>query len=89
MFRRGSPTRFPAWTLWGLAICGAVYGGYAFQKRQLAGYMLLKNRYAFFDFSEPRIAFFLDYLAILLLFALIGYALFKTASRKVRKREET
>lgn len=75
VFRHRNSSLFPGWLIWGLAVCLAGYGGYAFQKRQFAGYMFLRNRYAFFDFSEPLIFFFLDYLAILCLFVLIGYVL--------------
>lgn len=50
----------------------SVYGCFAFVKRQLADYMLLKSAFVFFDFSEPRLFFFLDYLTIMVLFAFIG-----------------
>ena len=52
------------------AIC--VFGGYAFVKRRLPEYMFLRSSFAFFDFGEPRIFFFLDYIAMMILFAAIG-----------------
>ena len=52
------------------AIC--LYGIHAFFKRQLPAYMFMKITFAFFDFSENRIIFVLDYLAIMVLFAIIG-----------------
>lgn len=58
------------------AVC--LYGIYAFIKRELLSYMFLKITFAFFDFSESRILFILDYLTILTLFAVIGL-LFTTA----------
>lgn len=50
----------------------AVYGSYAFIKRSFAEYMFLRTAFAFFDFSEPRILFFVDYIAVMILFAMIG-----------------
>ena len=50
----------------------SVYGGYAFVKRRLPEYMFLRSSFAFFDFGEPRIFFFLDYIAMMILFAAIG-----------------
>ena len=61
------------------------YGVYAFIKRQLPEYMFRKAVFAFFDYNEPRIFFFLDYLAIMLLFGLIGYLL-ANLTAKNRKR---
>lgn len=49
------------------------YGIYAFIKRGIADYMLLKTQFVFFDMSEPLIAFLLDYAAIMGLFAVIGH----------------
>lgn len=56
------------------AVCTAVscYGGYAFMKRQFPDYMFRRTLFAFFDFSEPRVLFFLDYVAVMFLFASIG-----------------
>ena len=34
--------------------------------------MFLRSSFAFFDFGEPRIFFFLDYIAMMILFAAIG-----------------
>ena len=49
-----------------------LYGAYAFIKRQIPSYMFLKNLFAYFDFSESRVLFILDYLAVMILFAVIG-----------------
>lgn len=51
----------------------AAYGIYAFISRGLAEYMFLKNQFVFFDFTEPLILFFIDYLAIMTLFVFVGY----------------
>lgn len=34
--------------------------------------MFLRTSFAFFDFGEARILFFIDYIAIMILFAMIG-----------------
>lgn len=51
----------------------AVYGLCAFQKREIGSYMLMKIQFAFFDMEEPLFMFILDYLAVIGLFAVIGY----------------
>ena len=57
-----------------IGILGAVslYGCYAFVKRQLADYMFMKTAFVFFDYSEPRAMFIIDYTAIMILFMCIG-----------------
>ena len=60
-------------TLRAIAVLIAVYGGIAFVKRDIWNYMILKNHFAFFDFSEPVIFFLLDYLAIMGMFVFIGH----------------
>ena len=50
----------------------SLYGIYAFIKRQFPDYMLHKTAFVFFDYSEPKAMFFLDYLAIMILFMLLG-----------------
>lgn len=47
-------------------------GVYAFFKRQIPSYLFLKTSFVFFDFSESRIFFIVDYLSIMLLFAVVG-----------------
>ena len=43
-----------------------------FINRQLADYMFRKMLFVFFDTSEPIVFFFLDYAAIMVLFASVG-----------------
>ena len=49
-----------------------LYGAYAFVKRQLISYLFLRTMFVFFDFSESRALFLLDYLAMMILFAGLG-----------------
>lgn len=51
----------------------AVYGIYAFTKRQIGSYMLMRVHFAFFDYEEPLLFFLADYLAIMGLCIFIGY----------------
>ena len=76
------------WALRILAAMIAVYGVYAFVKRDIAGYMFLRIQFVFFDFEEPLIFFLLDYVATMELFVFAGHyftGFLKSCSRK-RKR---
>ena len=50
----------------------SVYGIYAFIRRGFPGYMFMQTMFAFFDYGEPKLYFFADYLAIMVLFAICG-----------------
>lgn len=58
----------------------AIYGIYAFWQRQFLDYMFVQNEFAFFDFSEPLAYFFIDYITVFVLFAVLGYWLMKGLS---------
>ena len=60
-----------------LGCLGAVslYGAYAFVKRQIPAYLFLKLPFAFFDYSEPRVFFLADYLAVMILLTMLGYGI--------------
>lgn len=66
--------------------CVSVYGCIAFIRRGFPGYMSGKTTFAFFDYSEPRIFFFLDYLSVMVLFMMTGclviYGLGRTTKRR-------
>ena len=47
----------------GLAIAG--YGVYAFVKRELLTYLFLRSEFVFLDYSEPKLLFYADYLALM------------------------
>ncbi len=55
-----------------LAFMIAGYGIYAFIKRDIGVYMLLRSHFVFFDYEEPLVFFYLDYIAVMGLFILIG-----------------
>lgn len=58
-----------------LAAAIALYGDYAFLKRNIGSYLFLKMHFVFFDFTEPLVFFILDYMAVMGLFIVVGYYL--------------
>ena len=73
LFKKPSAVR--AWIVRVIGFLIAGYGVYAFIKRDIGSYMLLKNQFVFFDFGEPLILFILDYIAIMGLFIFLGHYL--------------
>ena len=69
-----------------LALCVSGYGVYAFIKRGLPKYMTLREQFVFFDFDEPLIWFFLDYIAVLLMLMLLG-SLLGYGLQKMRRKQ--
>lgn len=62
----------------------AIYGCFAFIKRDLLTYMFVRTQFVFLDFNEPVILFYFDYLAIMGFFIFIGHI----ASNKIRNIRE-
>lgn len=56
-----------------IAVLIAIYGVTAFIKRDFWNYMILKNHFAFYDFSEPVLFFLMDYLAVMGMFVFVGH----------------
>lgn len=56
-----------------IALSIIVYGIYSFRKREIGSYMLMKIQFVFFDTKEPLYMFLLDYMAVMGLFAVVGY----------------
>ena len=70
-----TPFKPRTWCLRLLAYLWAAYGAVAFVRRDVWRYLLLKSHFVFFDYSEPLIAFLLDYLAVMGLFVAVGFLL--------------
>ena len=68
-----------------IAVLIAGYGVYAFVKRDIGSYLLLRNQFVFFDFEEPLFLFLFDYMAVMGLFVTIGHYLSK-AIKAVKKQ---
>ena len=65
----------PLWT-WSLRLIGwlwAVYGAFAFRRRGVSLYLLLRSHFIFYDYTEPVLIFLIDYLSVMVMFVLIGY----------------
>lgn len=76
------------WVLRILALAIAGYGVFAFVKREIGSYILLKTQFVFFDFDQPLIFFLLDYVAVMGLFVFIGHYLAELLKRCSRKRKK-
>lgn len=76
------------WTLRLIAVLLAVCGIHAFVKNEIGSYLFLRTQFVFVDFSQPVILALLDYLAIIALFAVVGYYASTLArqSYKIHKR---
>lgn len=66
-------TAYGRWFCKILALLLSAYGIRAFTVRQLPHKMFLRIEYAFFDYEEPAVFFFADYLCIMILFAALAY----------------
>lgn len=64
----------------------AVYGAYAFIKRDFLSYLFLKSEFVYLDYSEPKILFYLDYMALMELCIFIMYYGSKLLRRRNRRR---
>lgn len=84
--RRFSKAQWLRWLGW----LTAAYGVYALWKRGLPEYLFLRTHFAFFDYEEPVLFFFADYLAIMGLFIFCGYhgSGLLNCSKKQEQREK-
>lgn len=74
------------WVLRALAILLAIYGIYAFAKRNIGEYLFLRSQFVFFDYGEALIAFLFDYLAIMGMFVFCGHYLAEFLKYCARKK---
>ncbi|MGN1190112.1 MAG: DUF4405 domain-containing protein [Candidatus Ornithospirochaeta sp.] len=74
--------------MWVIAVLIALYGVYAFFSRQIGSYMFLRSHFVFFDYEEPLVFFFLDYIAVLLCFVFIGHILSKLVKAIDQRRQK-
>lgn len=87
MVQKAGKTKLPGrpvspWlTLPGVLV--AAYGAAAMVKRDLATYLFLRAEFVFLDFSESKLLFYLDYLAIMGTFIFLAHF----AAKLLRKRK--
>lgn len=74
MVRKHLPSSPPR--TWSLRLIGwfwAAYGAFAFRRRGVSLYLLLRSHFIFYDYTEPVLIFLIDYLSVMVMFVLIGY----------------
>ena len=78
------PSHLRTWSLRLIGWLWAVYGAFAFRRRGVSLYLLLRSHFVFYDYSEPVILFLIDYLSVMVVFVLIGYYFIQGLKRLVR-----
>ena len=68
-----------------LGTATAIYGGYAFVKRNIEGYLFLQTHFVFFDYSEPVVFYIIDYMTTMGLLIFLGYYMEKGLQSIYRK----
>lgn len=68
-----SPSLIRKWVARFVAVVIAGYGLYAFYRRQIGDYLLMRMHFVFYDYEEGVFPFLIDYLAVMILIAFIGY----------------
>lgn len=76
-----------AWVFQVISAAISVYGAIIFVKSNIASYMFLKADFAFFDFEKSAILVFAEYIAMMILWAFVGYYLAKIL-RKISLKGE-
>ena len=71
-----------------IGILIAVYGVFAFLKRDILNYLILKNHFANFSFEEPVIFFLLDYVAVMGLFVWIAHYITEFIKHKIGNKKK-
>ena len=61
------------WILRMTALAIAGYGAVCFYKANIVSYLFLKNQFAFFDFEQPAVSVFSEYMAMMGLWVFAGY----------------
>ena len=82
--RKKSVLRTAALRVLAAGIAG--YGIYAFQKREIGSYLMMKIQFAFFDMEESLFTFMTEYLAVMGLFTVVGYYMMCTLKMISKKR---
>ena len=89
MKNAAAPQNAPRWVTPLLRTAGAaaaLLGAHALMRHSLLDYMFLRNQFVFFDTARPLCLFFLDYAAIMALWAWLAHyarmALIKVSARK-------
>ncbi len=66
-----------------IAFIISLYGIYAFISRRIPLYMAIKDKFVLFDINEPVILFLLDYISVMILFAVVGHCISKALKKLI------
>ena len=80
------PSKVRSIALFCISAVIAVYGICVFIKRDFATYLFLKSEFVFLDYSEPKLLFYFDYLALMGLCIFIAHYGSKLCRRKKEVR---
>lgn len=80
------PSKVRSITLFCISAVIAVYGIFVFIRRDFATYLFLKSEFVFLDYSEPKLLFYFDYLALMGLCIFIAHYGSKLCRRKKEVR---
>lgn len=72
-----------------LAGCICAYGAYGFVKHRISDYLFLRSMFVFFDFEQPPMQFFAEYLAMMGLWICAAYYLSVAVRELVRPTSTT
>ncbi|KIR03644.1 hypothetical protein P261_02459 [Lachnospiraceae bacterium TWA4] len=86
--RNKDKTETCRWSSYAVQIALLLYGVHAFIKRGFTDYLLMKVMFAFYDFSESVVWFLIDYVAVMIMFAVAGYYLMKLIRRMQKLKEQ-
>ncbi len=71
------------------AVIGSVYGMTAFVKRDFPSYMTLQQKFVFLDLNQSKLLFFMDYIAIMVLFSVIGLIMDRVLVKMNQRRSSS
>lgn len=64
----------------------AAYGIYAFCKHRIYDYLFLRSQFVYFDFEQPPVQFFMEYLAMMGLWVFAAYYLTRMLQKQTGKK---
>ena len=85
--KRKSESRSRKTVLFLAGLFVALYGGWVFVKRDFATYLFLRSEFVFLDYEEPKILFYLEYLALIGMCIFISHYLGKML-RLLKQRKD-
>ena len=80
-------SKIKIWSLRIIVVLLAICGVYAFVKKEIASYLFLRAQFVFIDFSQPVVLALLDYPAIIVLFAVVGYYISKLIKMQTKMQK--